>query len=89
MTRTVTDAALLMNVLTKPDPRDYMALPYEARDWPEALVGEVRGKRLGLLIEIGGRHYAATSGSSSDRGGGQNIRRSRRSCRTGWALCHG
>src|SRR5712691_5225732 len=53
MTRTVTDAALLMNVLTKPDPRDYMALPYDARDWTEALVGEVRGKRLGLLIEIG------------------------------------
>ncbi|HYV05793.1 MAG TPA: amidase [Blastocatellia bacterium] len=53
MTRTVTDAALLLNVLTKPDPRDYMALPYEARDWTEALVGEVRGKRLGLLLEIG------------------------------------
>ena len=53
MTRTVADAALLMSVLTKPDPRDYMALPYEAHDWPGALGGEVRGKRLGLLIEIG------------------------------------
>jgi aspartyl-tRNA(Asn)/glutamyl-tRNA(Gln) amidotransferase subunit A len=53
MTRTVTDTVLLMNVLTKPDPRDYMALPYDARDWLEALRDEVRGKRLGLLIEIG------------------------------------
>ena len=53
MTRTVADAALLMNVLTKPDPRDYMALPYEACDWPGVLAGEMRGKRLGLLIEIG------------------------------------
>ncbi len=53
MTRTVTDAALLMNVLTKPDQRDYMALPYEARDWAGLLAGEVRGKKLGLLIEIG------------------------------------
>jgi aspartyl-tRNA(Asn)/glutamyl-tRNA(Gln) amidotransferase subunit A len=53
MTRTVSDAALLMNVLTKPDPRDYMALPYDARDWTEALVGQVRGKKLGLLMEIG------------------------------------
>ena len=53
MTRTVTDAALLMNVLTKPDPRDYMALPYEARDWTGALVGEARGKKLGLLMGIG------------------------------------
>jgi aspartyl-tRNA(Asn)/glutamyl-tRNA(Gln) amidotransferase subunit A len=53
VTRTVKDAALLMNVLTRPDARDYMALPYEERDWTKALVGEVRGKRLGLLMEIG------------------------------------
>jgi aspartyl-tRNA(Asn)/glutamyl-tRNA(Gln) amidotransferase subunit A len=53
MTRTVEDAAILMNILTKPDLRDYMALPYEARDWPGALAGEVRGLKLGLLMEIG------------------------------------
>jgi aspartyl-tRNA(Asn)/glutamyl-tRNA(Gln) amidotransferase subunit A len=53
MTRTVKDAAILMNVLTKPDLCDYMALPYEARDWPGALAGEVRGLKLGLLMEIG------------------------------------
>ena len=32
MTRTVRDAALLLRELAKPDPRDYMALPTEARD---------------------------------------------------------
>jgi Asp-tRNA(Asn)/Glu-tRNA(Gln) amidotransferase A subunit family amidase len=53
MTRTVTDAAILMNVLTQPDARDYMALPYESRDWAGALDGKVRGAKLGLLIEIG------------------------------------
>ena len=53
MTRTVSDAATLMNALTKPDARDYMALPYESRDWAGALEGEVRGTKLGLLIEIG------------------------------------
>jgi aspartyl-tRNA(Asn)/glutamyl-tRNA(Gln) amidotransferase subunit A len=53
MTRTVTDAANLMNVLTKPDARDYMALPYESRDWAGALDGQLRGTKLGLLIEIG------------------------------------
>ena len=53
MTRTVTDTALLMNALTKPDPRDFMALPYDGRDWSGALVDELRGKRLGLLLEIG------------------------------------
>ena len=53
MTRTVTDAAMLMNVLSKPDARDFMALPYESCDWPAALAGDVRGLRLGLLNEIG------------------------------------
>ena len=31
--------------------RDYMALPYDPRDWTEALVA--RSGKLGLLIEIG------------------------------------
>src|SRR5262249_44505155 len=30
-----------------------MALPYDARDWTKALAGDLRGKKLGLLIEIG------------------------------------
>src|SRR5204863_4232720 len=41
MTRTVTDAALLMSVLTKPDARDYMSLPYEVLDSLRKLSGEV------------------------------------------------
>ncbi|WP_370153433.1 amidase [Ferrovibrio sp.] len=53
MTRTVTDAALLMNELTKPDARDYMSLPYEEQDYPKLLDGEVKGKRIGLLLDIG------------------------------------
>ena len=53
MTRTVTDAALLMTPLTKPDPRDFMALPYQEIDWPGLLQGGVNGKKLGLLLDIG------------------------------------
>jgi len=57
MTRTVADAALLMTALTKPDARDYMALPYQEIDWPGALQGdaetELKGKKLGLLLDIG------------------------------------
>jgi len=57
MTRTVADAALLMTALTRPDPRDYMALPYEAIDWPGRLAGDVasavKGKKLGLVLDIG------------------------------------
>jgi len=57
MTRTVADAALLMTVLTKPDARDYMALPYEAIDWPGRLAGDVQSdlkkEKLGLVFDIG------------------------------------
>jgi aspartyl-tRNA(Asn)/glutamyl-tRNA(Gln) amidotransferase subunit A len=30
-----------------------MSLPYDSRDWLGSLVGEVRGKKLGLLLDIG------------------------------------
>jgi Asp-tRNA(Asn)/Glu-tRNA(Gln) amidotransferase A subunit family amidase len=53
ITRTVTDAALAMTALTKPDPRDYMALPYQEVDWPGLLDGDVKGKKLGLLLDVG------------------------------------
>jgi aspartyl-tRNA(Asn)/glutamyl-tRNA(Gln) amidotransferase subunit A len=57
MTRTVADAALLMTALTKPDARDYMALPYQEVDWPGVLEdgarSELEGKKLGLLLDIG------------------------------------
>jgi len=53
MTRTVADAALLMTALTKPDARDFMCLPYEAIDWPGLLADDIRGKRLGLVLDIG------------------------------------
>jgi aspartyl-tRNA(Asn)/glutamyl-tRNA(Gln) amidotransferase subunit A len=57
MTRTVADTALLMTALTKPDARDYMALPYQEVDWPRVLEdaarSELEGKKLGLLLDIG------------------------------------
>lgn len=53
MTRTAMDAALLMNVLVRPDARDYMALPPQDVDYTKLLDGEVRGKRIGLVLDIG------------------------------------
>src|SRR5215468_10954309 len=57
MTHTVADAALLMTALTKPDVRDYMALPYEEIDWLGVLEGDpqsdLKGKKLGLVLDIG------------------------------------
>ena len=53
MTRTVSDAALLMNVLSRPDARDFMSLPYEARDYTAGLDGlEPKGLRIGFLPDM-------------------------------------
>jgi len=55
MTRSVGDAALMMQALAQPDARDSMGLPAQPIDWdgfdaaPEAL----RGLRVGLLLDAG------------------------------------
>jgi Asp-tRNA(Asn)/Glu-tRNA(Gln) amidotransferase A subunit family amidase len=54
MTRSVADAALLMNELSRPDARDFMALPPAAIDFADGLDGlDPAGLRLGLLLDIG------------------------------------
>jgi Asp-tRNA(Asn)/Glu-tRNA(Gln) amidotransferase A subunit family amidase len=52
MTRTVTDAALMMRPLTKPDWRDTTSLPAHAIDWDDLHI-ELRGLRIGLQLEAG------------------------------------
>lgn len=52
MTRTVDDAARLMAVLSKPDPRDTMSLPPQAIEWLSLDI-DVRGLRLGLQLDAG------------------------------------
>lgn len=55
MTRSVADAALLMQVLARPDARDSMALPPQALDWSLGApdLGWLRGLRIGLLLDAG------------------------------------
>lgn len=52
MTRTVTDAAMMMAVLARPDWRDATSLPAQAIDWL-ALDLDVKGLRLGLQLDAG------------------------------------
>jgi len=52
MTRSVADAALMMGVLSRPDTRDTMSLPWQDIDW-HALERPLRGLRLGLLMDAG------------------------------------
>jgi aspartyl-tRNA(Asn)/glutamyl-tRNA(Gln) amidotransferase subunit A len=54
MTRTVRDSAMLMNVVTRPDGRDWMSLPYQPVDYAAQLDGlAVKGLRIGLLTDMG------------------------------------
>jgi aspartyl-tRNA(Asn)/glutamyl-tRNA(Gln) amidotransferase subunit A len=52
MTRTVEDAALMMRVLSLPDVRDTMSLPYQAINWQE-LVRPLKDLKIGLLLDAG------------------------------------
>lgn len=55
MTRSVADAALFMQVLSRPDWRDSMSLPAQDIAWPAAEAGpeRLKGLRIGLLMEAG------------------------------------
>jgi len=56
MTRTVADAALAMQVLSRPDARDSMSLPAQEIAWASVAgtaPGHLRGLRLGLLMDAG------------------------------------
>lgn len=55
MTRTVQDAALMMQVLSQPDARDSMSLPYQPIAWEsyDQGVQRLRGLRIGLLLDAG------------------------------------
>jgi len=53
MTRTVTDGALMYNVMTQPDPRDWLAPPYDGRDYLVGLDQGVRGLRIAYSRDLG------------------------------------
>ncbi len=53
MTRTVGDAALMLNVLALPDVRDCTALPYDSRDYRVGLDDGVAGLRIAYSEDLG------------------------------------
>jgi aspartyl-tRNA(Asn)/glutamyl-tRNA(Gln) amidotransferase subunit A len=53
MTRTAADAALMMNVLARPDARDFMSLPAQEIDFAARLEGlNLKGLRIGFLPDM-------------------------------------
>jgi aspartyl-tRNA(Asn)/glutamyl-tRNA(Gln) amidotransferase subunit A len=53
MTRDVETAALMLNWLSLPDPRDFMSLPHRAADYAHGLdLLDLKGLRIGLLADL-------------------------------------
>jgi aspartyl-tRNA(Asn)/glutamyl-tRNA(Gln) amidotransferase subunit A len=53
MTRTVEDAALMLTVISRPDVRDWHALPPEPRDYRVGLEGGIAGLRIAASATLG------------------------------------
>ncbi len=53
MTRTVADSALMLNVLSLPDARDWLALPHDPRDYRIGLDEGVHGLRIAYSADLG------------------------------------
>ena len=53
MTRSVADAAMLMEVISRPDNRDWMNLPYQPESYVEKLDRlDIKGLRIGLITDM-------------------------------------
>jgi len=53
MTRCVTDAAMMLNVLAKPDARDWTSLPPDGRDWTKGIEAGIKGLRVAYSPGLG------------------------------------
>lgn len=63
MTRNVADAALMLSVISEPDWRDWLALPFDRRDYRVGLEAGVQGLRIGFSPDLG---YAAVNREIAD-----------------------
>jgi aspartyl-tRNA(Asn)/glutamyl-tRNA(Gln) amidotransferase subunit A len=54
MTRTVEDAARMLDVISEPDVRDWFALPYDGRDYLDGLNDSIAGLRMAFAPTLAG-----------------------------------
>lgn len=53
MSRTVRDSAMLLNVIARPDSRDWYATPFQGYDHAAGLTDSVKGKRIAFTPRLG------------------------------------
>ncbi len=56
MTRSVTDAALMLNELSRYDASDWYALPVDGRNWSDCLQDGIDGLRVAFVPDLAGAH---------------------------------
>jgi aspartyl-tRNA(Asn)/glutamyl-tRNA(Gln) amidotransferase subunit A len=64
MARNVCDAALMLSVISEPDGRDPLSLPFDGRDYLEGLDGGVKGLRIAYSETLG---FATTDPEVAER----------------------
>ena len=64
MSRTVRDAALMLNVIGEPDVRDWHTVPYQPIDWTATLGRSVKGLRIAFSADLG---YAKVDPEVADK----------------------
>src|SRR5687768_1175600 len=67
-TMSVADAALMLNVLSQPDARDWTSLPFDARDYTVGLDDGVRGLRIAWSPRLGHARVDAEVAAACARG---------------------
>ena len=83
LTRTVTDAALMLSVIGRPDERDMTAWNTPAPDYRVGLDDGVRGLRIAWSPRLGYVKKAPSGGRGRDEEGRAGVRRARRDRRGG------
>ena len=58
----------MLNVIARPDPRDWYAMPYDGRDYRDGLEGGVKGWRIAFSPTLGGARGRARDRKAGRRG---------------------
>jgi aspartyl-tRNA(Asn)/glutamyl-tRNA(Gln) amidotransferase subunit A len=64
LARSVADAALYLNAVSRPDARDWHAAPFDGRDWRIGINDGVRGLRIGFTTTLGAATVEAEVGAA-------------------------
>ena len=78
LTHTVTDSALMLNVLSEPDPRDAPAFPADGVDYLEGLDDGIAGLRIAFSATLGYAPHVNAEVAELAAAGGQELRTTRR-----------